>query len=71
MSDTGRDPHPDSMPGDNHDGRSDIEQAVSGTNRDITNVTEADGETPLEPTGVADGVGGTGGVTRNQDDNAQ
>ena len=66
MTDVDRDPHPDSLPGTNHDQHSDLERAVSDTNRDIENVQD---ETP--PEGVDGAVGGTGGVTKNQDDTAQ
>lgn len=66
MSDADRDPHPDSLPGADHDSHSDLERAVSGTNRDIENVQD---DTP--PEGVDGAVGGTGGVTKNQDDSAQ
>lgn len=72
MTDTNRDPHPDSAPQDDHDRRSDLEQATTGTNRDIENVEEADGVSAKDPAEGADGaVGGTGGVTKNQDDTAQ
>ena len=72
MTDRNRDPHPDSAPEADHDRRSDLEQATSGTNRDIENVEEADGSgESAEPEGVDGAVGGTGGVTKNQDDTAQ
>ncbi|NIJ25103.1 hypothetical protein [Sphingomonas japonica] len=67
---TDPDPHPDSLPAADHDDRSDIERAVEGENRDIENVQGGD-TSPLEPSGVPDGVGGTGGVTKNQDRDAQ
>lgn len=64
-------PHPDSQPEADHDRRSDIEQAVSGTNDDIENVHEADGAvTSVSPDG-AQGENGAGGVVKNQDDLAQ
>ncbi len=78
MTNHDRDPHPDSMPSDNHDRRDDLTQGTSGSNSDLENVVEGGsggvsntGETPLEPTGVPDGNAGTGGVTKNQDDTAQ
>lgn len=73
MTDTNRDPHPDSPPEENHERRSDLEQATTGTNRDIENVVEAegDGETDAAAEGVDGAVGGTGGVVKNQDDTAQ
>lgn len=77
MTDRNRDPHPDSMPADNHDVRIDVTQGTAGANSDVENIDGGTGgatagdETPLEPTGVPDGVAGTGGVTKNQDDTAQ
>lgn len=64
-----RDPHPDSDPNGNHDTRSDLEQAVSSRADDVERgaAGDPDDETPLEPTGVHDGVSGTGGVVKNQD----
>lgn len=70
MTDTDRDPHPDSLPQDNHDTRSDIEQAVSGENRDIENLDESIGGVAPSPDG-AEGENGAGGVVKNQDDLAQ
>lgn len=68
---TDPDPHPDSLPEDNHDRRSDLEQAVTGTNRDIEQVEEAEGAvTSTSPDG-AQGENGAGGVVKNQDDLAQ
>lgn len=77
MSDRNRDSHPDSMPSGNHDVRVDVTQGTAGANNDIENIEGGTGgatsgeETPLEPAGVPDGVAGTGGVTKNQDDTAQ
>ncbi len=53
------------------DERSDIQQVVESRSDAV-----ARGEGGREPdsftsSGVPDGVGGTGGVTKNQDDNAQ
>lgn len=71
MTDTDRDPHPDSPPDADHDRRSDLEQAVSGTNRDIENLDESiGGVAPASPDG-AGGENGAGGVVRNQEDMAQ
>ncbi|UZK70248.1 hypothetical protein OKW76_04150 [Sphingomonas sp. S1-29] len=71
MSD--RDPHPDSMPQDNTDRRSDIERAVSGRNDDVENVEggTGGGTSPTVPTVSPDSAGGSGGVVRNQDADAQ
>ncbi|ODP37008.1 hypothetical protein [Sphingomonas turrisvirgatae] len=68
---TNPDPHPDSAPQDDHDRRSDIEQAVTGTNSDIENVHEADGVTSSTSPEGAQGENGAGGVVKNQDDLAQ
>lgn len=68
---TDSDPHPDSMPDNDNDERSDIEQVVEARKDAVER-----GEGGVEPdsftsTGVPDGVGGTGGVTKNQEDDAQ
>lgn len=59
-------PHPDSPPGADNDRRSDLERAITDTNRDIENVQQ---DAPAE--GVDGAVGGTGGVVKTQDDTAQ
>lgn len=61
MTDTNRDPHPDSPPADDHDRRSDLEQATSSTGRDIENVVEAERNADADPAGADGAVGGTGG----------
>jgi hypothetical protein len=65
---TDRDPHPDSPPEADNDNRSDIEQIVDARKDAVER-----GEGGREPdaftsSGIPDGVGGTGGVTKNQDD---
>lgn len=70
MSDT-PDPHPDSPPAADNDRRSDIEQIVEARKDAVER-----GEGGVEPDsftapGLPDGVGGTGGVTKNQEDDAQ
>jgi hypothetical protein len=65
---TDRDPHPDSLPDNDNDARSDIEQIVEAREDAVER-----GEGGREPdsftsAGEPDGVGGTGGVTKNQDD---
>ena len=65
------DPHPDSLPDNDNDTRSDIEQAVEARKDAVER-----GEGRREPDaftspGMEDGVGGTGGVVKNQDDDAQ
>jgi hypothetical protein len=62
------DPHPDSSPAADHDTRSDIEQAVDARTDDVENVHGVSDTSPLEPAGAEDGVGGTGGVTKNQEE---
>ena len=75
MTDRDRDPHPDSPPANDDDGRederSDIEQIVEARKDAVER-----GEGGREPdsftsAGLPDGVGGTGGITKNQDDDAQ
>lgn len=67
---TNPDPHPDGAPEDDHDGRSDIERAVSGENRGIESLDQSiEGVAPA-PEGQG-GENGAGGVVRNQDDMAQ
>jgi len=68
MTDRDRDPHPDSLPENDNDERSDIEQIVEARKDAVER-----GEGGREPdtftdAGTPDGVGGTGGVTKNQDD---
>ncbi len=71
MSDQNRDTNPDGHPGQNSDTRSDIEQAVESRNDDVERAGGGAKHSPLEPTGVPDGVAGTGGVVKNQDNLAQ
>ena len=68
---TDRDPHPDSVPDNNNDVRGDIERIVE-TREDAVERGEG-GEEPdsFTSAGMPDGVDGTGGVTKNQDDDAQ
>ena len=68
MTDRNQDPHPDGRPDDDNDERSDIEQVVEARKDAVER-----GEGGAEPdsftsTGIPDGVGGTGGVTKNQED---
>ncbi|KQN40779.1 hypothetical protein ASG37_03115 [Sphingomonas sp. Leaf407] len=72
MSDRDRSPHPDSAPQDDTDRRSDIEKAVDTANGDIERGDTTVGQTsPTEPTVSPDTAGGSGGVVRNQDADAQ
>jgi hypothetical protein len=68
---TDPDPHPDSPPEADHDHRSDIEQAVSGTNRNIEQLEEAEDTVSSTSPEGAQGENGAGGVVKNQDDLAQ
>lgn len=68
---TDRDPHPDSLPENDNERRSDIEQIVEARKDAVER-----GEGGREPDtftapGLPDGVGGTGGVTKNQEEDAQ
>jgi len=51
----------------NEDSRSDIEQAVQSRSDEADAAKGGAATSPLEPTGVADGVGGTAGEVKNQD----
>ena len=68
---TDRDPHPDSLPDNDNEKRTDIEQIVEAR-EDATERGEG-GDEPdsFTSAGLPDGVGGTGGITKNQDDDAQ
>lgn len=64
MSDSNRDPEIDRQ---EDDPRSDLEQAVQ-SRRDAAEAADGGAATsPLEPTGIPDGVGGTAGEVKNQD----
>ncbi len=64
------DDHPDSPP-DRADPRSDIEQAVEARSDAVARGEGGPEPETMTAPGLADGVGGTGGVVRNQDDDAQ
>lgn len=49
------------------DPRSDLEQAVQSRSDGADTAGGGGTESPLEPTGVPDGVGGTAGEVKNQD----
>ena len=71
MSGDRSDRHPDSLPDADNDARSDIEQAVEARKDAVER-----GEGGTEPDsftapGLPDGPGGTGGIVKNQDDDAQ
>ncbi|HXH17295.1 MAG TPA: hypothetical protein VNJ10_14335 [Sphingomonas sp.] len=70
------DPHsgtnPDTLPEDRDaDERSDIEQAVESRSDAVKRGDGGDEPETFTDTGMPDGVGGTGGVTKNQDGDAQ
>lgn len=69
MSD--RDPHPDSPPKADHDRRSDLEQVVEARSDAVERGEGGPEPDTLTAPGAADGVGGTGGQVKNQDDDAQ
>ena len=59
------------MTDDRKDDRSDLEQEVEARS-DAADAAHGGAHTSdLEPSGVADGVGGTGGEVKNQDRDAQ
>ena len=53
------------------DDRSDLEQIVEARSDAVERGEGGDEPATLKDPGMPDGVGGTGGVTRNQDDDAQ
>ena len=84
MTDTNRDPHPDSAPpadpnpdslpaagAPDEDERSDIEQAVMARSDAVAREEGGTEPETFTAPGMPDGAGGTGGVTKNQDADAQ
>ncbi|MBR0551971.1 hypothetical protein [Stakelama marina] len=71
MTDRNRDPHPDSPPDADHDERSDIEQIVESRSDAVDRGEGGDEPDTFTEPGLPDGVGGTGGRVKNQDDDAQ
>jgi len=65
------DPHPDSLPQADNDARSDIEQAVEARKDAVERGEGGEELDVFTSPGMADGVGGTGGVTKNQEHDAQ
>ena len=70
------DPHagtnPETRPEDRDaDPRSDIEQAAQSRSDAVERGEGGDEPQTFTDTGMPDGVGGTGGVTKNQDGDAQ
>lgn len=70
------DPHagtnPETLPEDrDEDTRSDIEQAVQSRPDAVERGEGGDEPQTFTDSGLPDGVGGTGGVTKNQNDDAQ
>ncbi len=70
------DPHsgtnPDALPEDrDEDTRSDIKQAVRSRSDAVERGEGGDEPETFTDGGLPDGVGGTGGVVKNQDDDAQ
>ena len=53
--------------GEPDDPRSDLEQAVQSRSDEAEAAGGGGNDSPLAPTGVADGVGGTAGEVKNQD----
>ena len=64
--------NPETLPEDREDDtRSDIEQAVASRSDAVERGDGGDEPETFTDSGMADGVGGTGGVTKNQDSDAQ
>ena len=68
---TDRDPHPDSLPDNDNEKRTDIEQIVEAREDAVERGEGGDEPDSFTSAGLPDGVGGTGGITKNQDDDAQ
>ena len=72
MSDTHSGTNPETLPEDrDEDTRSDIEQAVESRSDAVERGEGGDEPVTFTDTGLPDGVGGTGGVVKNQDNDAQ
>jgi len=64
--------NPETLPEDREDDtRSDIEQAVASRSDAVERGDGGDEPETFTDSGMADGVGGTGGLTKNQDSDAQ
>jgi hypothetical protein len=64
--------NPETLPEDrDEDTRSDIEQAVDSRSDAVERGEGGDEPETFTDTGLPDGVGGTGGVVKNQDNDAQ
>jgi hypothetical protein len=61
----------DIIPDTNEDPRSDLEQMVEARKDAVERGEGGDEPSIFTSTGEHDGVGGTGGVVKNQDDDAQ
>ncbi len=70
MTDRKPDPHPDSPP-DADNERSDIERAVDARSDAVKRGEGGEEPDTFTTPGLHDGHSGTGGVTRNQDRDAQ
>ena len=66
-----RDPHPDSLPDNDNEKRTDVEQIVEAREDAVQRGEGGDEPDSFTSAGLPDGVGGTGGITKNQDDDAQ
>ncbi|MBE2993926.1 hypothetical protein IFR23_18200 [Sphingomonas sp. CFBP 13603] len=72
MSDPHSGTNPETLPEDrDEDTRSDIEQAVESRSDAVERGEGGDEPETFTDTGLPDGVGGTGGVVKNQDNDAQ
>jgi hypothetical protein len=72
MSDPHSGTNPETLPeGRDEDTRSDIEQAVESRSDAVDRGEGGEEPETFTDSGMPDGVGGTGGVVKNQDDDAQ
>jgi hypothetical protein len=62
-------PQPEDTP--DKDSRSDLKRQVEARDDAADAAQGGSGKSPLEPSGVEDGVSGTAGEVKNQDDMAQ
>jgi hypothetical protein len=63
-----RDPHPDSLPENNHDERGDVEQIVEPRTDSVERGDDAPEPDDFSSADLPDGVGRPDGVTGDEDD---
>jgi hypothetical protein len=68
---TDHDPRADSLPDQDEDPRSDLQQEVEARADAVARGEGGNHRSPLDDAGTFDGNSGTGGTVKNQDDMAQ